>query len=333
MTAYLPDKDGEITRCQAKDPSHCPYHVSRDGSPLKHYATREEAMSAYERKASMMAYHERELKKSRTTGRSNDYTWKNIADKMNGNWSLRGMGVSIDKNSGHITGTRRLKDKIDFDTREIYNKIRSVNMRNALEVEKDKYKALKVKPRTRRDVNGSYDALVGEVLKSDSNIIRRLVGSGVEYDVKPVGHDNELVRDKCIQVTGTRRSGVLGGKRIIDIEDEDGNKYEMTADGKAQPSEYYSFKNYEISYLLDTIDDGYEENEEIEDSSVYKNEDRPIIDSINEYMHSVWMDRMSTRLMNKWPSHSNDNLSLGAFLLKSTISSYRSGMEEVHYDD
>ena len=45
---YLPDKNGNVTRCQARDPSHCPYHLGKDGKPLKHYDTPEEAMMAYE---------------------------------------------------------------------------------------------------------------------------------------------------------------------------------------------------------------------------------------------------------------------------------------------
>ena len=46
---YLPDKNGNVTRCQAHDPSHCPYHLGKDGKPLKHYDTPEEAKKAYEK--------------------------------------------------------------------------------------------------------------------------------------------------------------------------------------------------------------------------------------------------------------------------------------------
>ena len=46
---YLPDKNGNVTRCKAHDPSHCPYHLGEDGKPLKHYDTPEEAKKAYEK--------------------------------------------------------------------------------------------------------------------------------------------------------------------------------------------------------------------------------------------------------------------------------------------
>lgn len=45
---YLPDKNGNITRCGARDHSKCPYHLGKDGKPLKHYATPEEARKAFE---------------------------------------------------------------------------------------------------------------------------------------------------------------------------------------------------------------------------------------------------------------------------------------------
>ena len=46
---YLPDKNGNVTRCKAHDPSHCPYHLGENGKPLKHYDTPEEARAAYEK--------------------------------------------------------------------------------------------------------------------------------------------------------------------------------------------------------------------------------------------------------------------------------------------
>lgn len=48
MVEYLPDKHGKISKCGAKDPAHCSYHVGPDGRPLKHYHTVEEARKAYE---------------------------------------------------------------------------------------------------------------------------------------------------------------------------------------------------------------------------------------------------------------------------------------------
>ena len=45
---YLPDKNGNITKCGAQDHNNCPYHLGPDGKPLKHYATPEEARKAYE---------------------------------------------------------------------------------------------------------------------------------------------------------------------------------------------------------------------------------------------------------------------------------------------
>lgn len=48
MVEYLPDRNGKISTCGAKDPAHCRYHVGLDGRPLKHYHTAEEARKAYE---------------------------------------------------------------------------------------------------------------------------------------------------------------------------------------------------------------------------------------------------------------------------------------------
>lgn len=48
MVEYLPDRNGKISICGAKDPTHCRYHVGPDGRPLKHYHTAEEARKAYE---------------------------------------------------------------------------------------------------------------------------------------------------------------------------------------------------------------------------------------------------------------------------------------------
>ena len=46
---YLPDKNGNITKCGAHDHNNCPYHLGPDGKPLKHYDTPEEARKAYEK--------------------------------------------------------------------------------------------------------------------------------------------------------------------------------------------------------------------------------------------------------------------------------------------
>ena len=68
---YLPDKNGNVTRCQAHDPSHCPYHLGKDGKPLKHYDTPEEAKKAYEK----------EQAKNHSTTRLSKKTTKKTAAK------------------------------------------------------------------------------------------------------------------------------------------------------------------------------------------------------------------------------------------------------------
>ena len=54
---YLPDKNGNITRCQAQDPNKCTYHLGEDGKPLKHYKTIREAKRAVEIEAEKQYIH------------------------------------------------------------------------------------------------------------------------------------------------------------------------------------------------------------------------------------------------------------------------------------
>lgn len=55
---YLPDKNGNITRCRAHDPAHCRYHVGPNGKPLKHYDTIKEAKRAAEMEAEKRYVHQ-----------------------------------------------------------------------------------------------------------------------------------------------------------------------------------------------------------------------------------------------------------------------------------
>ena len=67
---YLPDKNGNITKCKAHDPSHCPYHLGENGKPLKHYDTPEEARAAYE-KTQAKNHNVKKLTKSMATSHTN----------------------------------------------------------------------------------------------------------------------------------------------------------------------------------------------------------------------------------------------------------------------
>lgn len=48
MTAYVTDSNGNVSPCNAKDPSKCRFHINNDGSSMTHYSTRGEALRSFE---------------------------------------------------------------------------------------------------------------------------------------------------------------------------------------------------------------------------------------------------------------------------------------------
>ena len=99
MTAYVIDANGNVSPCNAKDPSKCRFHTNSDGSTMKHYSTRGEALRSFEDSLGKTA-GTRSLSKNRTLR-------KTVIDKVKralaGSDDGRSVRMSINGDDSNLT--------------------------------------------------------------------------------------------------------------------------------------------------------------------------------------------------------------------------------------